>query len=234
MFILRPSLREIDRHPVQNAVDVVDLGDHAADADLSQPHGGDGVEPSVKEVPGHMHVLERHVGRALLRSAVDGEKPVVPAAQRRGGAVLNREFRRAVHNAGGGTLPDRVFVCNLGGGLGDDVEHQRGGDSEKLLVIQSAGGGPQEGGQPVRQSGEGPREKAGPGDPLDRNGCHSSVDKAVELPAGGEGQLHLAPIRAGNHAAPAAAEKEGGGGAAPHGKAHGDVGVFNQLCGGFV
>ena len=170
----------------------------------------------------------------MLRGLVHRGHAVVPAAQGGGGTSGYRQLGRAVHNIGSRELADAVMIYDLCNGLGDNVEHERGGNAEELRVLQSRRVRLQEGRETVRQLGEGAGEKADLREALAGDGGDGAVNQAVELLAGGEGQLHLAAVRSGSHATLAAPEKQCGLRASLDGKSHRDSPAPDQLRGFLV
>ena len=220
---------EIDRHAVENAVDVIHLRDHARDADSSRANGGQGVQSPVKEVACGLHGVKAHLGKALGRGLVQSGQVVILGANADGHRVTDADADGAAHDVGGGKPAYGIVVADLGDRTRDDVKHQGGGALVEGLFGKRLGRRTEVGGEKVGQLGKAAKQKADVPEAAERNGHTLAVDQRVERLAGGKVELDAAALGAAAHLGSPVRKGEGAVRAVLNGKAEGERLSPNQV-----
>ena len=213
-------LTQVDRHAVENAVDIVHHGQHAREADVALAHFIDGGDLTVKQSVCKVDVGKLHQRARILRRRFDCGEDMVAHADGHGGAALDAKRNVAVRRVAGGDFRDGIRIGKPRNRARDDIHRH-----ERVFLKEGAVGkrrliGTQHGGKPVGELCERAGQKREQRNhALDGHTGLALVNHAVER--GGRRKLHFAgaAITALTCAAAVLGEVEGAAGAVLHRKA---------------
>ena len=222
-------LTQVDRHAVENAVDVVHHGQHAGKPDVALAHFIDGGDLAVKQSVCKVDVGKFHQCARIFRRRFDRGEDMIAHADGHGGDVPDAERNIAVRRIFGGDLRDGIRIGKPRDRARDDVHRHQRVFFKECAVGKRRLVGAQHGGKPIGELCERTGQERQQRDhALDRHAGLARVDHAVEC--GGRRKVHLAGAAVAPlcHAAALCGKVKGAAGAVLHVKAE-RHGLFDRL-----